>query len=49
MGTQMVKLNEIANRIFEVKNIPKMFKNHAEKSPYGRMGLSHPYFGQVWG
>jgi hypothetical protein len=38
MGTQMVKLNEIANRILEVKNIPKMFKNNVEKSPYGRMG-----------
>ncbi len=32
MGTQLMKLNEIANKIFMVKNIPKMFKNHAKRS-----------------
>jgi hypothetical protein len=32
MGIQLVKLNETNSRIFEVKCILKMFKNHARKS-----------------
>jgi hypothetical protein len=38
MGTQLVKLNGIVNKMLEVKSIPKMFKNHAKKYPYKRMG-----------
>jgi hypothetical protein len=29
-----MKLNEIIGKILEVKNIWKMFKNHAGRSPY---------------
>jgi hypothetical protein len=41
MGTQLLKLNEIVGRILEVKNIPKMFKNHARRSPCGNRGQVH--------
>jgi hypothetical protein len=38
MGTQLVELQEIGNRILRVESIPKMLKNHARRSPYGKMG-----------
>jgi hypothetical protein len=41
MGIQLVKLNETAGKIVKVRNIPKMFKNHARRSPCGKMGKMH--------
>jgi len=41
MGTQLMKLNEIVGKIVEVGNISKMLKNHARKSPCGKMGQAH--------
>ncbi len=32
MGIQLVKLNEVVDIIFKVKNIPKILKNHARRS-----------------
>jgi hypothetical protein len=32
MGTSLVKLNEIVGKILKVKNVSKMFKNHAKRS-----------------
>jgi hypothetical protein len=33
-----MKLNEVVGRLLKVKNIPKMFKNHAKMFPCGKMG-----------
>lgn len=41
MGTQLMKLNEITNKIFGVKYILRMFQNNVKKSPYRKMGHSH--------
>jgi U3 small nucleolar ribonucleoprotein component len=36
MGIQLMKLNETIGRIIRVRIIPKMFKNHARRSPCGK-------------
>jgi hypothetical protein len=45
MGTQLEKLNEVANIILKVKNISKILKNHKRRSPYKKM--RHAYEGYV--
>jgi hypothetical protein len=37
MGIQLMKLNEAVDKIFKVKCILKMLKNHAKRSPCGKM------------
>jgi len=41
MGMQLVKLNEAIGKIFKVKNILKMFKNHVKRFVYRKMGHAH--------
>ncbi len=41
MGMKLVKLNETIGKILKVKNILKMFKNHARRFVYGKMGHAH--------
>jgi hypothetical protein len=41
MGTQLVKLNEAICKTLKVENILKILKNHAKRSPYGKMGHAH--------
>jgi hypothetical protein len=41
MGIQLVKLNEVAGKILEVKSILKMLKSHARRSPCRKMGHAH--------
>ncbi len=39
MGTQLMTLNETTNKILMVKNILKIFKNHAKRSPAKRWDI----------
>jgi hypothetical protein len=41
MEIQLVKLNEVAGIIFEIKSILKMLKSHARRTPCRKMGHAH--------
>jgi hypothetical protein len=41
MGIQLEKLNEVVGKTLKVKNILKIFKNHAKRFTYGKTGHAH--------